>query len=223
MKFWQDMLMFLPIIYAAIYLIGLLYHIGYLGEFRLGPEEFPLSTDLILLQGVISLITMSSPHVFYAILLFAAFLALLVFLLFARRTREKLTIFFNHLKSVNRASRELKETMSSAKVTTQLMEKSAEIYARFVVLFVPLLMLIFMGVVSMQNGIAATKKDKENLFLTTPDRTESTSPLLKNGPYLRVACNSVHCAYWNKQGTIILRHDQVEQTYLPSQRKQEKS
>lgn len=215
LKFWQDVLLFLPIIYGAVYLIGMLYHMGYLDSFNLSIDEFPLSTDLTLLQGGISLITMSYPHILYALLLFIAFIALLVFLLFARKARENLTVYFNHLKNINRPSKSLKETMSSAKITSQLMDKSAELYARFVVLFVPLLILVFLGMVSMQSGISAAKKDQETfLFSDSPPIANTTSALLKEGPYLRVVCNTTHCAYWNSQGTLILRHDQIDKTEI---------
>ncbi|WFC12714.1 hypothetical protein [Aeromonas salmonicida] len=215
LRFWQDVLLFLPIIYGAVYLIGMLYHMGYLETFNLSIDEFPLSTDLTLLQGGVSLITMSYPHILYALLLFISFIALLVFLLFARKARENLTIYFNRLRNIKRPSQSLKETIDSAKVTTQLMDKSAELYARFVVLFVPLLILVFLAMVSMQSGISAAKKDQEKLlFSDIPPIAESTSSFLKEGPYLRVVCNPTHCAFWNLQGTLILRHDQIEKTDL---------
>lgn len=99
LKFWQDALLFLPIIYAVIYLIGLFYHIGYLSAFRLGPDEYPLATDLTMLQGGFSLISMSLSHLGYALALFVIFFLLLTFLVFARRAREKLTVFFKRLKN----------------------------------------------------------------------------------------------------------------------------
>lgn len=211
LKFWQDVLLFLPIIYAAIYLIGMLYHIGYLDSFFLSTNEFPLSTDMTLLQGGVSLITMSYPHILYAFLLFVSFIALLVFLLFARRTREVLTIYFNRFKKINSPSQELKDAMTTAKMTTKLMDKSSEYYARFVVLFVPLLILVFLGLISMESGIASAENDKKNIHQSNYER-EYTSAFLNDGPYLRVICNQTHCAYWNTKGTVTLRHDQIIKT-----------
>jgi hypothetical protein len=214
LRFWQDALLFLPIIYAIIYLIGLFYHMGYLDGFRLEPDEFPLSTDLTLLQGAYSLISMSLPHFGYALTLFVIFFLLMAFLVFARRAREKITKFFNTL-SPPHPKNQRKKILAKAKVTTRLIDTSAVLYARLTVLLVQLGLVLFLGVISMQSGTAAAEKDKKNLYQQTHPKTEIISPMMTAPPYLRVICNVTHCAYWNKAGTTILRHDQVEQTFLP--------
>lgn len=215
LRFWQDALLFLPIIYAVIYLIGMFYHIGYLSAFRLGPDEYPLATDLTMLQGGFSLISMSLSHLDYALAFFVIFFLLLTFLVFARRAREKLTIFFKKLKNTN-SQKKQKETLAKAKVTTQLVDKSAALYARFTVLLIQLMLVIFLGVLSMKRGLSDAEKDQNDLYQQSTPKTQNISKLLIEPPYLRVVCNATHCAYWNKTGTIILRHDQVERTYLPS-------
>ncbi len=220
LRFWQDALLFLPIIYAIIYLIGLFYHMGYLDGFRLEPDEFPLSTDLTLLQGAYSLISMSLPHFGYALTLFVLFFLLMAFLVFARRARERITKFFNNLSASN-PKNQRKETLAKAKVTTRLIDTGAVLYARLTVLLVQLGLVLFLGVISMQSGMAAAEKDKKNLSQPPLSKTQSISktqiisPMMTAPPYLRVICNVTHCAYWNKAGTLILRHDQVEQTFLP--------
>ncbi|WP_420939645.1 hypothetical protein [Aeromonas veronii] len=106
--------------------------------------------------------------------------------------------------------------MAKAKVTTQLVDKSAALYARFTVLLIQLMLVIFLGVLSMKRGLSDAEKDQNDLYQQSTPKTQNTSKLLIEPPYLRVVCNATHCAYWNKTGTIILRHDQVERTYLPS-------
>lgn len=214
LRFWQDALLYLPIIYAIIYLIGLLYHVGYLSAFRLGPDEYPVATDLTMLRGGFSLISMSFSHLGYALAFFAIFFLLLTFLVFARRAREKLAVFFKKLKNAN-PPKQQKETLAKAKITTQLIDKSAALYARFTVLLIQIVLVIFLGMLSMQSGLSDAEKDQNELYQPSTPKTLYTSQLLIEPPYLRIACNATHCAYWNKAGTLILRHDQVEQTFLP--------
>lgn len=224
MQIWQGVLLFLPLIYAAIYVIGMFYHFGYLGEFQLNPYDFQLPTDLTLLRGFTSLAGILSLTNFkYAIFLFAAFVGLLVFLLYARQVREYFTKFFRRLKGLDKASKAIKDTLAEAPVTTQLLDKSTELYARIVTLAVPFLILFILAIVSLQDGIADAKKDKIDLSQPDNARTITTSSRLGDRPNLRIICNTTHCAYWNTTGTLILRHDQVDQTLILPPKEPKKS
>lgn len=89
--------------------------------------------------------------------------------------------------------------------------------------FFTLILLGSIASISTTIGISAAKKDQDGLGKTNNYKMDIISSRLNDGPYLRVACNLTHCAYWNKKGTLILRHDQVDQTLLLSPTEAKKS
>ena len=78
MPFWQKCLLFLPLIYAAVYFIGLMYHVGYLSEFGLSPSEFQKPADLTLVKGGYSLFKTSDTSAPLTPIAFIAFLFLTI-------------------------------------------------------------------------------------------------------------------------------------------------
>lgn len=221
MPFWQKALLFLPIIYASIYLIGLMYHVGYLSEFRLEPYEFQQPADITLVRGGYSLFSTSAGSNRYIPVAFLAYLLLAIILSFtitSKKTKKK-TIRSeqnNKLSRKNLVGSNIEENVFSKRIDNIL-----SISVQLLVLLSAFFSLIFLATMSMQSGIADAKRHQDELSLPNSTDMMIVSPFLNDGPYIRVTCNTTHCAYWNKTGTRILRHDQVNQTLLLPPKKAE--
>ncbi|WP_429044503.1 hypothetical protein [Aeromonas hydrophila] len=212
---WQKTLLFLPLIYAAVYFIGLMYHVGYLSEFGLNPSEFQKPADLTLVKGGYSLFTTSATTTRWIPMLFVAFLFFTIVFCSTIKYNETQKIITN--QRVNRWQRRVAHFFKdpSEDVKFKYMAKAIPILAQLSVLMATWLCLVMLAMLSMQSGIADAKKEKAELDLKKKIDVKITSPLLNDAPYIRITCNASHCAYWNKTGTFILRHDQVEKTFLP--------
>ncbi|WP_139738026.1 hypothetical protein [Aeromonas caviae] len=219
MPFWQKTLLFLPVIYAAIYLIGLMYHIGYLSEFELSPYDFQQPADLILVRGGHSLLSSSAVENPMIPLFFLAFsiLTIIYYSTLSIRRSKTTSIYTSpkyRRKKHDRMLLELAE--EKIKKTSDRINKLSPIIDQLIILIVSTFCIVFLLALSLQSGITDAQRQKKKLYLPDSTNIKIVSSLLNDGPFLRVACNTSHCAYWNNAGTLILRHDQVEQTFLPS-------
>jgi hypothetical protein len=212
---WQKTLLFLPLIYAAVYFIGLMYHVGYLGESGLNPSEFQKPADLTLVKGGYSLFKTSDTSAPWTPIAFIAFLFLTIVYYSTIKNNGTLKAKINqHCEKWRSRENNIFPDLSED-VKYKYMAKATLILAQLSTLLAAFSCLIILALLSMQSGIADAKKEKAELDLKKMADVKIISPLLNDAPYIRITCNSSHCAYWNKTGTLILRHDQVEQTFLP--------
>lgn len=204
---------FLPLIYIVIYIIGFMKYIGYVDTFELDPIEFPIPVDSALLWGVLSLI----PGLKYGLIipaLLTGYLVLIIMALFANRPRQKFVSWFAKLtlkiptpkKPSEGDLISVKGMVSQADASITL---TMQLFFCFMIVFIPILI----GNISMIQGISEAKVHQKD-FLSAKKYNVYTSPELTNGPYMRVVCNTTHCAFWNIKGTIILRHDQVQKVVM---------
>lgn len=220
---WQKTLLFLPLIYAAVYFIGLMYHVGYLSEFGLNPSEFQKPADLTLVKGGYSLFKTSGASAPWTPIAFIAFLFFTIYFYSTIKYNETQKAITN--ERVSRWRRRVTHIFQDAseEVRFKYMAKAIPILAQLSVLLAACLCLVMLAMLSMQSGIADAEKEKAELDLKKKIDVKITSPLLNDAPYIRITCNASHCAYWNKTGTFILRHDQVDQTLLLSPTEAKKS
>lgn len=220
MPLWQKALLFLPIIYASVYLIGLMYHVGYLSEFRLEPYEFQQPADITLVRGGYSLFSTSAGSNRFIPVAFLAYLLLTIIFSFTITSKKTTTCS----EQTNKFSKK-KPVIQNIKenVFVKNIDKILSISVQLLLLLTALSSLLILVTLSMQSGISDAKRHQDELSL--PDSTDMVivSPFLNDSPYIRVTCNTTHCAYWNKAGTLILRHDQVNQTLLLPPKKADKS
>lgn len=220
---WQKTLLFLPLIYAAVYFIGLMYHVGYLSEFGLSPSEFQKPADLTLVKGGYSLFKTSDTSAPWTPIAFIAFLFLTIVYYSTIKHNETLKTKINqHCEKWRSREKNIFPDISED-VKYKYMAKAIPILAQLSALFAAFSCLIILAMLSMQSGIADAEKEKAELDLKKKIDVKITSPLLNDAPYIRITCNSSHCAYWNKTGTFILRHDQVDQTLLLPPKEPKKS
>lgn len=224
--FWQKTLLFLPVIYAAIYFIGLTYHIGYLSEFSLNPYEFQQPADLLLVRGGYSLFSSSavSNPIIPAFFLVFSLLTIIFYSTLSPRSVKTTSIDLPPKYRRNKNIRMLLElTEEKINKTRSRLNKFSPIIEQLIVLSVSVFCFLFILSLSLQSGITDAARQKKELYLPNSANIMVVSSLLNDGPYLRVTCNSSHCAFWNKTGTHLLRHDQVNQTLLLPPKKAKKS
>lgn len=200
-----------------------MYHVGYLSEFGLSPSEFQKPADLTLVKGGYSLFKTSGASAPWTPIVFIAFLFLTIVYCSTIKYNETLKTKINqHCEKWRSRENNIFPDISED-VKYKCMAKAIPILAQLSALLAAFFCLIILALLSIQSGIADAKKEKAELDLKKMTDVKIISPLLNDAPYIRITCNSSHCAYWNKAGTLILRHDQVNQTLLLPPKKAEKS
>lgn len=218
-QFVHTLLAATPLLTAAIYLMGMAYHYGYITTFGLNSTEFSLPADTTLLYGFISLIGLLSPYGWWFLGGFAALFICLFLMLFLPPIRLDTTRLWKPawLKKVfHWIVNKLRSRRDSFIIAC--LDFLVSLYDKFFIIVMPILLTILPALFCVPDGIDQAKKEIAQLEKgdEITSKLSSTSTMLGNTPHIRIICNTTHCAYRLKDGrTLILRHDQVEQTFLP--------
>lgn len=218
-QFVHTLLAATPLLTAAIYLMGMAYHYGYITTFGLDSTEFSLPADTTLLYGFISLIGLLSPYGWWFLGGFAALFVCLFLMLFLPPARLDTNPFWNTawLKTVfHWIVNKLRSRRDSFIIAC--LDFLVRLYDKFFIVVMPILLTILPALFCVPDGIDQAKKEIAQLEKgdKSTSKLSSTSTMLGDIPHIRIICNTTHCAYRLKDGrTLILRHDQVEQTFLP--------
>lgn len=218
-QFVHTLLAATPLLTAAIYLMGMAYHYGYITTFGLNSTEFSLPADTTLLYGFISLIGLLSPYGWWFLGGFAALFICLFLMLFLPPIRLDTTRLWKPawLKKVfHWIGNKLRSRRDSFIIAC--LDFLVSLYDKFFIIVMPILLTILPALFCVPDGIDQAKKEIAQLEKgdESTSKLSSTSTMLGDIPHIRIICNTTHCAYRLKDGrTLILRHDQVEQTFLP--------
>lgn len=217
----KGVVFFLPLIYVVIYIIGFMKYVGFMDVYKLDSVEFPIPVDTAIFWGVLALVPGLKYWLWLQILLFA-YLILLVLALFANKPRLRAINWLT--KVVSKIPRPKKTSNGELATIKDIVSQvdSAFIYIIqsflcFFIMFAPILI----GYLSMQQGNEEANQHQQE-FLSSKTYNIYESPQLLNPPYMRVVCNTTHCAFWNKDGTILLRHDQVQKIHFAPEKNEKK-
>lgn len=219
-QFVHTLLAATPLLTAAIYLMGMAYHYGYITTFGLDSTEFSLPADTTLLYGFISLIGLLSPYGWWFLGGFAALFICLFLMLFLPPIRLDTTRLWKPawLKKVfHWIVNKLRSRRDSFIIAC--LDFLVSLYDKFFIIVMPILLTILPALFCVPDGIDQAKKEIAQLEKgdEITSKLSSTSTMLGDTPHIRIICNTTHCAYRLKDGrTLVLRHDQIEQTFLPS-------
>lgn len=208
-----------PLLTAAIYLMGMAYHYGYISTFGLDSTEFSLAADTTLLHGFISLISLVSPYRWWFLGGFAILFICLLLMLFLPTVRLDTTQFWQRpwlKKWILCIARKLRSRRFSFIVTC--LDFVVRLYDKFFIVVMPVLLTMLAALYCVPDGAAQAKKEIAQLEKGDEpmSKLSSTSTMLGDTPHIRIICNTTHCAYRLKDGrTLVLRHDQIEKTFLP--------
>lgn len=207
----------IPLLTAAVYIVGMRYYHGYLGQFGLDSTEFSLPADTTLFHGFYLLLKLCLPYLLPFIAVVAGLFVVLSFLFF--KAKWRLTIswwlirFFVLLPIVQKGGKIAHQYPAPFTFTCLIWLKRTHL--KFAIFILPPLLVIMAS-----EHIKHMGEEDANRQITRleqgnwPEReAHSQSPLLGDEPHIRIACNGSHCAYRLKEGdTLILRFDQIEQT-----------
>lgn len=208
-----------PLLTAAIYLMGMAYHYGYITTFGLDSTEFSFPADTTLLYGFISLIGFIAPYRWWILGGFITLILGLFVMLFLPTVRLGTTRFWQRAWLRNGIlwfAHKLRSRRFSFIITC--LDFVVRLYDKFFIVVMPILLTMLAALYCVPDGAAQAKKEIAQLEKGEPtSKLSSTSTMLGNTPHIRIICNTTHCAYRLKDGrTLVLRHDQIEQTFLPS-------
>ena len=207
----QTLLTVLPVFTAGLYLLGLSYHRGYLTTFGISDTVFPLASDMALFTGFISLVNLTFPAGFYAIIALGAFIILvMVAAILSSTTRVRLVVARIEAWVLHRSP---KVTLSPA--TDDLVDKSATAYGYGAGFIVGVLLLFLMVIFSAKNGGEQAKKEIADFQAGKTTRAELFSSQVPHGYVgMPIICGEKYCAFWSSAGTIMLRHEAIDQVVL---------
>ncbi|HHQ4900517.1 TPA: hypothetical protein ACSP3M_001771 [Aeromonas veronii] len=218
-QFFQTVLTALPLITAAIYMMGMARHYGYVNTYGIDISEFPLPADTTLLVGFISLLNFIYPYIMWLLGgFFIIFICLFVLLLLPsfrlkiRQNWQQTWLKHYITKKINILRR------SKSTLVVFCLDVLSTLYDKFTIIVIPTLLAVMAALYCIPQGAVQAKKEISQLAEGTLPITTfiSSSTWLSDTPHIRIICNTTHCAYRLKDGkTLILRHDQVEQTYHP--------
>lgn len=210
----------IPALTAATYLLGMAYHYGYTMAFDLDYAEFSPPADYILAFGLISTLQTLRPWMWPVLgSMFTIFLVTIT-LLACPRWRIRLTWLWQKswlnrwlIKRANKIRRYPAPLLFRAFIWF------GNNYYKFAFLLLAVLLPVMGAIAFFIQGIDKAQSQITRLEQGSWPITEahSQSPLLGNKPHIRIACNGTYCAYRLMEGdTLLLRHDQIEQTrYRP--------
>jgi hypothetical protein len=192
-----------PLLSAALYLLGLSYHEGYLEIYGLNSSQFPIASDKALSTGFLTFSIESFPFRIYSISI--AFLILLRLSFF----QDFLGYFQNEFreKNLNKISRTKINFNNGWSFLILLMR-----------LFGMLFILVVIAVTAYKSGKAQANFEQSNVTSTNTTisniiykrEDNSKLPFEPIGNASLVICNSNSCAYWVKSETRILQTDRIE-------------
>lgn len=208
-----------PLLTAAIYLMGMAYHYGYISTFGLDSTEFSFPADTTLLYGFISLIGLISPYRWWILGGFITLILGLFVMLFLPTVRLGTTRLWQRAwlrNGILWLAHKLRSRKFSFIITC--LDFFVRLYDKLFIVVMPILLTMLAALYCVPDGAAQAKKEIAQLEKgdESPSKLSSTSTMLGDTPHIRIICNTTHCAYRLKDGkTLILRHDQIEQTFLP--------
>lgn len=218
-QFVHTLLAATPLLTAAIYLMGMAYHYGYITSFGLDSTEFSLPADTTLLYGFISLMGLISPYRWWILGSFITLFFGLFIMLFLPTVRLGTTQLWQRAGLRNGIlwlAHKLRSRRFSFIITC--LDFVARLYDKLFIVVMPILLTMLAALYCVPDGEAEAKKEITQLEKgdKPTSKLSSTSTWLDDTPHIRIICNTTHCAYRLKDGkTLILRHDQVEQTFSP--------
>jgi hypothetical protein len=225
----QIALTMLPLLTACIYLFGMARHMGYLSVFHVDSGEFPLSTEQNLLMGVFSLVSNTLPLIFYplAIILACMVLGALTALTFRliKGVTERVRTYGIRIGSSEPMIRFYKVAFKysiephESKWLEAIFDVIFTWYFRFIYVFIACAMVFGLASVSYRDGEESANQQVEKMKQGPQDFAEHLvyTKHPEGISAVRIACNATYCAFWaGKDGTIYLRHDQIESVTIPS-------
>lgn len=224
----QIALALLPLLTACIYLFGMARHMGYLSVFHVDSSEFPLSTEQNLLMGVLSLVSNVLPLIFYPIAVVIGLMALgtvvaLTFRLIKKAT-EQVRDYGARIGSSEPMIRFYKKAFKysvephEVKWFEAIYDLIFTWYFRFVYVFVACAIVFGLAFVSYRDGEESANQQVDKMKQGPQDFAEHLiyAKHPEGVSAVRIACNAVQCTFWTeKDGTIYLRHDQIDSVTIP--------
>lgn len=224
----QIALALLPLLTACIYLFGMSRHMGYLDVFHVDSSEFPLSTEQNLLMGIIALMSNLLPFIFYPLAFVGTLMILGAIIALTFRLIKKCSDHIrahasgiSHSEGMLRFLRALfKYAMQpgEAKWLARAFDTISTWYLRFCCVLIVCVIIFGLSFVSLRDGEASAKKQIEAM---RQGKARIAEQLIyakhpEGVSALRIACNATQCTFWTeKDGTIYLRHDQIDSVTIP--------
>lgn len=218
----QLLLTVLPVLSAALYLVGTIYHESYLASFGVDNSMFTLPLDRVLVYGVTSLVSFGLrpmlTGVSIAVLVFVVVMIAAVLLSFPRvQGIQAATLQYIRAKL---------PTVPNAPTPAliKFVDRWGVLYFYFAGAFFLVMALVFALLLSSNAGARAAEGDKAKWSEGT-HRTAAVG--IEGEPTFsafQVTCGATHCAFWTGSGTRLLRHEQVASMLVsPAKKTAEKS
>lgn len=187
--------------------MGTTYYQGYLDGFGLDDSLFPLAMDKSLFSGFIALANVGLMPGLYMVLAILALLCAIFFVeLFFSLTNGSRWRFIIESKFSSPLKKE-----STTEETSELSQKVANFLSNSFKVFLIFLSLIMVAYLAGESGqeqaikTIRSFKNQENNHITLH------SPLFpKPTRMMQIVCGQSHCAFWNGNKSLVLRHEQIE-------------
>ena len=234
--FVQIALALLPLLTACVYLFGMSWHAGYLSVFQVDSGEFPLSTEQNLLAGIIALANNVLPLIIYPIALMVTLMTLGVLIALTFRQIKRFSEYFKaraaHIGNSKYTLGFLKLLFKNAIQPNEAkwFEAAYDVlftwYLRFCFVLITCAIVFALAFQCYRDGEEWAQKQTRKME-QGPQSFEEQLIYAKHPEgisAMRIACNATQCTFWTeKDGTIYLRHDQIDSVTIPRKTENKKA
>lgn len=218
----QVLLTVLPVLSAALYLVGTIYHESYLEAFGIDNSMFPLPLDRVWLHGFKSLLTFGLQP-----MLSGVSIAMLVFLV------VMIAAVLASLPMVQRIQAATLQRMRAkldplpntpTPPLVKFLDRWGVLYFYLAGAFILVMALVSAILLSSDAGAKAAESDKAKWLKGTHRSAVVGVPGDPTSTTFQVTCGATHCAFWTGTETRLLRHEQVASLHAyPAKKATEKS
>lgn len=203
----QVLLTVLPVLSAALYLVGTIYHESYLKSFGVDNSMFTLPLDRVLVYGFTSLVSFGLrpmlTGVSIAVLVFVVVMIAAVLSSFPKvQSIQAATLQHIRAKLATVPNR-------PTPALIKFVDRGGVLYFYFAGAFFLVIALVFALLLSSDAGTRAAEGDKAK-WAKGAHRTAAVG--MEGEPTFtafQVTCGATHCAFWTGSKTRLLRHEQV--------------
>ncbi|MBZ6066461.1 hypothetical protein LA374_09620 [Aeromonas schubertii] len=218
MTFLTSLFSAIPLFTAALYLSGMAYYYGKCLAHGLDIAEFPQPTDVTLATGYLLWLYAGKVWATTVLLIFLAIFFVIIVLLCSANLRLSWSWRWHQIISSIHSPRVRRFIRKQARIPAPKLGLVFAwlhiLYDRMAILALPALLIMLPAASFFLKGMNESQeqiKQFESGHLS-PQSAQATSPTLGDTPHLRLMCNTMHCAYRFKDGTIkLVRHDQIVQ------------
>ncbi|MFJ7566733.1 hypothetical protein ACIQW9_07220 [Herminiimonas sp. NPDC097707] len=216
----QTVLTVLPVLSAALYLLGATYFEGYLEGFGVDSPLFTLSIDRSLYIGFFSIVNFGLVPMAYTFLAIPGLLFIIGFAALISSTTEakRLQEFLQKYRDSKKDPQQKSAAAKPPGILLWLADKSTDLSIYVGGIFILLVVILLMALLSQNAGQKQAQREIKDFENKTGAQvfvyeTSKSTPVRAK----QITCGSSHCAFWVGTGSVVIKHEDISRVTAHAQ------